>query len=189
MATLVRIIRSLGAATLVGGLLFLAGSAVAPAHAGAAVRPPVAAPCYPPGSATCTPPCPTTVTPGSAAAGQTVTVTACGFAAGSTVTINVCNLETLTTTANGSGQISLPVTIPSNAPPGPCAITLGGIGANGQKLTLSTAFTITGGSVVPPTHTGEPWSSWAYWVIAGGMGMLGFLVVALGRRRKANAST
>jgi hypothetical protein len=101
------------------------------------------------------------------------------------VTINVCGIETLTVTADGSGDFTTTITIPSSEVPGTnCVITASGTGANGQSLTTSTSVLITSGTVVPPPATGEPWAATLYWALAIGTGLAGFCLFEIGRRRR-----
>jgi uncharacterized membrane protein YecN with MAPEG domain len=71
-----------------------------------------------------------------------VRITGEGFKAGAKVSITVCNLdETVATYASGgvsSGRIDVLITIPANAPFGPCGFTATGLGPNNQTLTLTT---------------------------------------------------
>jgi titin len=183
MSAITKLIRLVVAAIALAALGLVATLTVSAAPASAA--------CYPPGSASCTPGLHSST--GTVAPGGTFTLSGTGFAPGATVTINVCNLFTLTTTADSNGSISVPITIPKNAPAGPCTITASGLGANGQELVLTTTIVITsgggGGSTVPGAHTGEPWAGSLYWVLAGGASVLGFALVAIGRRRRPAETT
>ena len=180
MSVMARAVRLLAGSALVGGFLFVGSVLVSSGTAGAA--------CYPPGSTSCVGSLSSNSS--TVAPGGTVTITGKGFAAGAKVSINVCNIETLSTTANSSGDISLPVTFPSSAPAGACTITATGEGANGKTLTVTTTVTVSSSSTsVPPTHTGEPWAAWVYWIAAAGLGLFGFFLFGVGRRRKAHSSS
>lgn len=154
--------------------------------AGLATAGAASAACYPPGSTTCT----GTLTSSSPAVapGGTETITGTGYAPGANVTVNVCNIETLHVTASSTGTFSLPITIPTSAPAGTCTVTASGKGASGSILTQTTSFIITSASTIPGTHTGEPWSGWVYWLLAGAMGLFGFGLVEVGRRRRAHST-
>lgn len=192
--TVVRAFRVVLGSTIVGALLVTAGifggivggvtsSAIAPQAAGAQ--------CYPAGSASCPGGLKTTST--TVPPGGTVTLTGSGFLANSTVTIDVCGVETFTTKANSKGQINVPITVPAGVT-GTCKITATGLNAAHQSYTLSLTVKVkkhththgtVPGSTVPGAHTGEPWAGWPYWLLAAGLGVLGFWFVAFGRRRWA----
>jgi hypothetical protein len=101
------------------------------------------------------------------------------------VTINLCGLQTITVVTDSSGDFTITVTIPTNAVPGTtCVITAAGQGTNGQTLTTSTSVLVTSGTTVPTSPTGEPWAGQLYWVLAAGIGLAGFGLFELGRRRR-----
>ena len=179
MAIMRKWLLTIAGSVLVGAMVTL-GAGLATAGAASAA-------CYPPGSTTCTGTL--TSSSGTVAPGGTDTITGSGYASGADVTINVCNIETLHVTASATGTFSLPITIPSSAPAGTCTVTASGMGANGSILTQTTSFLITGASTIPPTHTGEPWSGWIYWLLAGATGLFGFGLVEIGRRRRSAHST
>jgi hypothetical protein len=127
---------------------------------------------------------------GSAPPGGTVVISGHGYKPGSTVKINVCGTETVTVTANGSGEFTTTITIPSSATPGTtCVITAVGTAANGQSLTSSVSVVVTSGSTVPTQSTGEPWAASMYWVLAAGIGALGLGLFEFGRRRRFRTNT
>ena len=126
---------------------------------------------------------------GSVPPGGTITLSGHGYAPGSTVTINVCGIETITVTADSSGDFTTTITIPSGTPAQSCTITASGTGSNGQTVTSSTTVTITSGTTVPPPATGEPWAAVLYWVLAGAAGLAGFMMFEIGRRRRKIRTT
>jgi hypothetical protein len=127
---------------------------------------------------------------GTAPPGGTITLTGTGYAPGTTVTIDLCGLETITVTTGPDGDFTTTVTIPSGAVPGAtCVITATGEGSSGQTLTTSTSVLITSGPTVPVAPTGEPWSGLLYWVLAAGLGLAGFGLFEVGRRRRFRSST
>jgi hypothetical protein len=50
-------------------------------------------------------------------------------------------------------------------------------------------FAATSGAAVPSASTGEPWSSWLYWVLAAGMAAFGGGIFEVGRRRRKARGT
>src|SRR5579875_2014436 len=112
MQSMLRCLLASLAALMMTGLAVVGGSALTASSASAA--------CYPTGSSTCAS---LTTSSNSVPPGGSCTLTGAGYAPGTQVTINVCNLETLTVTADSSGDFSQQITIPSNAQPGTCAIT------------------------------------------------------------------
>ncbi|MHB1987959.1 MAG: hypothetical protein ACYCSF_08245 [Acidimicrobiales bacterium] len=180
MTMIAKTIRLLVGSVLLGSLLMIASGVVSSGVASAA--------CYPPGSTGCAGALGTTLT--RTVPGGTVTFTGSGFLANSHVTINICNVETISTTANSAGNISVPITIPANAPLGRCVVTATGLNANHQSFTLKTTVVLaSSNSVVPPTHTGQPWAGWLYWSLAGGAGVLGFFLLGFGRRRRTHPAS
>ncbi len=82
-------------------------------------------------------------------AGGTVVVSTTGspcYAPGASVTLTFTSdpVNLGTVTANGAGQFSTTVTIPSNATAGTHTITSSGPGASGGTLVLSASLTVTG---------------------------------------------
>ncbi len=131
-----------------------------------------------------------TTNSGSEPPGGTVTLSGHGYAPGTSVKLNVCGIETLTVTANSSGDFTTSITIPNSAVPGvTCIVTASGKGANGQKLTTSVSVIVTSGSTVPASPTGEPWASQLYWVLAAGVGLVGAAMFEIGRRRRFRSNT
>ena len=131
-----------------------------------------------------------TTSSGSAPPGGTVTLHGFGYAPGATVTLNICGLETITVTADSSGEFTTTITIPLNAVPGTtCVITATGKGASGQTLTTSVSILITSGTTVPTQPTGEPWASQLYWLLAGTIGLAGLGMFEVGRRRRFRSNT
>jgi uncharacterized repeat protein (TIGR01451 family) len=55
---------------------------------------------------------------------------------------------------------------------------------DGQARTATATAVVASGAVVPPTHTGEPWSGDDYWALIGGIGAAGAALVLAGRRRR-----
>lgn len=126
---------------------------------------------------------------GSAPPGGTITLTGTGYSPGATVTLNLCGLETLTVTAGTTGGFTVTITIPTNAVPGTtCLITATGASPTGT-LTTSTSVLITSGVTVPVTPTGEPWAGQLYWILAAGMGLAGFGLFEVGRRRRFRSNS
>ncbi|MGH2449189.1 MAG: hypothetical protein ACRDFS_11395 [Chloroflexota bacterium] len=75
------------------------------------------------------------VVPTTAAPGTQVTVSGFGFAGASTVTIYLGGVKLGTATANGAGQFSTKITVPSSAAGG--STTLSAVASGGRKATIS----------------------------------------------------
>jgi uncharacterized repeat protein (TIGR01451 family) len=55
---------------------------------------------------------------------------------------------------------------------------------SGQQHASSASVVVTAVAVVPPTHTGEPWSGWPYWLLVTLIGLLGAAAIGKGRRHR-----
>jgi hypothetical protein len=104
---------------------------------------PAAAQTYPPA-----PSCSLGLSSSTVPAGGTVVVSTTGgpcYAPGSSVSLTFTSdpVSLGTVTANGAGQFSTTVTIPSNATAGTHTITASGPGASGGTLTISASLTVT----------------------------------------------
>jgi uncharacterized repeat protein (TIGR01451 family)/fimbrial isopeptide formation D2 family protein len=56
--------------------------------------------------------------------------------------------------------------------------------SGGLAAQASATATVTAPVVVPPTHTGEPWSGWPYWLLVAVLGFAGAFAFEAARRRR-----
>jgi uncharacterized repeat protein (TIGR01451 family) len=59
----------------------------------------------------------------------------------------------------------------------------------GESVTASATAEVMNATVVPPAHTGEPWSSPRYWLLPALLGCSALLALSLGRRRRRRPAT
>jgi uncharacterized repeat protein (TIGR01451 family) len=59
----------------------------------------------------------------------------------------------------------------------------------GDSVLASASAEVMTATVVPPAHTGEPWSSPSYWLLSGLLGFCALLAFGLGRRRRRPATS
>jgi hypothetical protein len=56
--------------------------------------------------------------------------------------------------------------------------------AGGEVAEASVSAAVIAAGTVPPTHTGEPWSGWPYWLLVVLLGAAGLLAIENARRRR-----
>jgi len=87
---------------------------------------------------------------------------------------------TSTTVPTTPTSVSPTPTTPTSVSPTPTSVSPTPTSVPTTPTSVSAATTPTSTStsaVIPPTHTGEPWAGWLYWLLVGILGMLGIALV------------
>jgi uncharacterized repeat protein (TIGR01451 family) len=91
---------------------------------------------------------------------------------------------TLAVGAAATLQLSTTVTASSGSIVNTAQATSTTFDPSGQTQSASATAQVSAAAVVPPTHTGEPWAGGDYWLIVGGAGLSGAVLLTSGRRRR-----
>jgi YVTN family beta-propeller protein len=107
---------------------------------------------------------------------------------GTTVIVHVGSATCTVALAGGTGTCTI---ADSALQAGSYTVTAsfsGDADLDASTLTSSTVLTVSSGTSLPVSPTGEPWSAPLYWWLAGAMALAGFALVELGRRRFRSTS-
>jgi uncharacterized repeat protein (TIGR01451 family) len=99
------------------------------------------------------------------------------------------NLGALAVGASATLDVIVLVTANSGSLINPVTATDSTFDPTGQAKHASASAVVAALVVVPPTHTGEPWSGWTYWLLLLGLCLAGLIVLDAARRGRGRVAS
>lgn len=152
---------------------------------GTPAQPPGRPPQYPIGQ------CELALSQSAAARGATIRAAGAGFASSAPVTLSLCNGANVgSATTDSGGSFSGSLTIPANAPLGPCSVTATDVAGSSQSAALLITSAEVPAAAAGPTgslpRTGS--STTIPMIAAGGLLVLGGAALVLASRRRTGTA-